>query len=180
MLKLGLAHEDDLPAVMKLFRRVNASLLFEGNAMWNHGYPLEENFRDDIERKTLYLAREGGRILGSVSVSFDPLEAFFDESHDSKKLNALLDKCAAKEEDSYLIVHRLMVDPMDQRKGVASNLISYLKDLYPHRLWIFCAHPLNTKAIAFYEKKGFYNLGPYDFEYGPESRQILFCSPRDR
>jgi len=180
MLKLGLAHEDDLPAVMKLFRRVNASLLEEGNTMWNHGYPLEEDFRSDIGRKSLYLAREGGRIKGAVSVSFDPLEAFFDESHDPKKLNALLDKCAAKEEDSYLIVHRLMVDPMDQRKGIASNLVSFLKDLYPHRLWIFCAHPANTKAIAFYEKKGFYNLGPYDFEYGPESRQILFCSPRAR
>lgn len=180
MLRLSPAKENDLPAVMKLFRRVNASLLYEGNDMWNHGYPDEANFRDDLARKLLYVAKDAGQIAGAVSVSFDPMEAFFDETHDAMKLSALLDKVSAKEDDSLLIVHRLMVDPLMRKRGVASSLIDYLKSLYPHRLWVFCAFPSNEKAISFYEKKGFLNLGPYEFEYGKESVQILFCSPHTR
>jgi GNAT superfamily N-acetyltransferase len=180
MLKIRPAKDKDLPAIMKLFRRVNASLLSDGLQMWNQGYPTEDNFKEDLLAKNLYLATEGGRIIGSVSVSFDPMPAFFDETHDPKKLSALLDKVSAKEEDSFLIPHRLMVDPMDQKKGVASTLISYLKDLYPHRLWIFAVYPLNQKAITFYEKKGFLNMGRYLFEYGPVSEEILFCSTHTR
>ena len=145
MLKIRPAKDKDLPAIMKLFRRVNASLINDGLQMWNQGYPTEENFKEDLLSKNLYLATEGGRIIGSVSVSFDP-----------------------------------MVDPMDQKKGVAGALISYLKDLYPHRLWIFAVYPLNQKAIAFYEKKGFLNMGRYLFEYGPVSEEILFCSTHTR
>jgi hypothetical protein len=122
MLKIRPAKDKDLPAIMKLFRRVNASLLNDNLQMWNQGYPTEEDFKQDLLSKSLYLALEGGRVIGSVSVSFDPMTAFFDDTHDPKKLSALLDKVSAKEEDSFLIPHRLMVDPMDQKKGVASDV----------------------------------------------------------
>ncbi|MCI1245112.1 MAG: GNAT family N-acetyltransferase [Bacilli bacterium] len=180
MLRLTHANNKDLPAVMKLFRRVRASLAEEGNDMWEDGYPDETDFEKDVDGHCLYIAKNGGRVVGSVSVGFDPLADFFPLSKDSRKLLALLDKCSAKEEDNLLLIHRLMVDPMDRRKGVASDLVDYLKGLYPHRLWIFSATPSNAAAISFYEKKGFLNLGPYDFEFGAFSRQILFCSPHTR
>jgi ribosomal protein S18 acetylase RimI-like enzyme len=180
MLKLLPGKEKDLPAVLKLFRRVNASLLEEGNDMWSHGYPSEEDFRADLGAGLLYLAKDGGRLVGGVSVSFDPLETFFPESKDHRKRDRLLDKCSALPDDNLLIVHRLMVDPMDRRKGVASSLIDYLKSLYPRRLWIFSVYPTNAKAISFYDKKGFLDMGPYEFEYGDASKQILFCSRHSR
>jgi GNAT superfamily N-acetyltransferase len=174
MWHLAKAGPRELPAVMKLFRRVNLSLLDQGIDMWSHGYPDETDFQSDILKGCLYIAKEQGRLLALVAVSFDPLLAFYPETRNPRKRDALLEECGLREDENVLIIHRLMVDPSFERKGLAKALIRYLESLYPHRLWVFCAYPPNHKAIAFYEKMGFLNRGVHDFEYGDYSKQVLF------
>jgi GNAT superfamily N-acetyltransferase len=173
MLRFTVAKQQDLPSVMKLFRRVNESLLLQGIDMWNNGYPDEQIFADDISQKHLFIAKDGAIPVTSAAVSFDLKEAFFEETKSEAKVADLLDKVHWKGEN-VLVLHRLMVDPRKQGKGIAVELLRYIETLYPHRLWIFCAYIANPKAVAFYEKHGFVNAGPYLFEYGPYSRQILF------
>jgi len=52
------------------------------------------------------------------------------------------------------LIDRLYVDPAYQGLGIGSKLISHAKQLYPDGL-ILRTHRQNTRARAFYEKRGF-------------------------
>jgi ribosomal protein S18 acetylase RimI-like enzyme len=173
MHKLGLAKLSDLPALMKLFRRVNAELVAAGNLMWTHGYPLESDFKEDIENQCLYVLKEGSRVLAMGAVSHDVTADFFAESHSAAKTTEVLEKVGWAGEPIAML-HRFMADPAYQGKGVASELLDYLLSRYKGSTWIFAAYPSNLRAIRFYEKHGFTNYGIYkDFEWGPDSVQVL-------
>ena len=177
MHKLSRASEKDLPAAMKLLRRVVARLEADGNMMWSEGYPEERDFAADIAAQTLFVIKEKGRILASASVSFDVKEEFFAETHSDAKAADLLDK-ARWDGSPILILHRLMVDPAFWGQGLGYEMIAYLKTAYPHRFWIFVAATTDEKAVRFYVKHGFVDHGKYVFEYVPGGLEAILISSR--
>jgi GNAT superfamily N-acetyltransferase len=173
MHKLIIAKPNDLPAIMKLFRRVNANLISQGNLMWTHDYPLESDFKADIDNECLYLLKEGMRVLAMGAVSHDVTADFFADSRSAKKTTEVLEKVGWAGEPIAML-HRFMVDPAFEGKGVAAELLDFLLARYKGSTWIFAAYPSNLRAIRFYEKHGFTNYGIYsEFEWGPDSVQNL-------
>jgi GNAT superfamily N-acetyltransferase len=170
---LGFAKESDLPAILKLFRRVNAHLQEENLLMWSHGYPDESDFAEDISNHCLYVLKEGSRVLAMGSVSHDVTADFFPVSHSQRKTQDVLDKISWAGEPLCLL-NRFMVDPAFEGKGVSSELLSYIESLYKGSSWLLAAYSENTRAVRFYEKHGFQNYGIYkDFEWGEVSTQFL-------
>lgn len=173
MKTIGPAKEKDLPGVLKLFRRVNAQLVNEGNLMWSGGYPSDEIFKADIVNQCLYIVKEGTRVLAMGSVSHDLTDDFFNETHSQKKTQEILDM-VQWEGEPICILHRFMADPAFWGKGVAAELWDYLARRYKGSLWVLAAYCGNEKAIAFYTKHSFKNHGIYkDFEWGEHSIQNL-------
>ncbi|AST94368.1 GNAT family N-acetyltransferase [Sutcliffiella cohnii] len=61
-----------------------------------------------------------------------------------------------KMEKNIMDIHRLVVHPDQFRKGIASKLLTYIYDLDNIEGIVVSTATLNTPAITFYEKHGFY------------------------
>jgi len=177
MLRLKKASINDLPLIMKLFRRVKMSLEAEGLTFYSGDYPNETDFRDDIEKGTLYIGKQNGMIVAMASVSFSIIDEFYAKSHDEAKVLSLLALTGAKDGEDALIIHRLMVDPIYQRHGLGKEMLQYLESLYPHRLYLLITYKDNTPAVPFYLHNGFTYAGDITPEYGivpPMSFPLFF------
>lgn len=174
------AQPNDLPSICKLCRRVDEALVKEGNFMWDHGYPAESDFKEDIENERLFVLKEGSRVLASASVSHNLTEDFFPISHSQKKTEDIME-IISYEGETLCSLHRLMVDPAYWRKGLASELMDFLLKKYPGATWVFASYNGNNKALSFYHKKGFILYGLYsDFEWGNDSVQYLWFKKAKR
>lgn len=154
MHKLGRAKPNDLPAVEKLFRRVDAALVSEGNDMWDRGYPEKADFAADLQDGSLYLLKEGSRVLAMASVSHDLGDALYPRTHSAKKVQGLLDEIGWNGEE-ISILHRFMVDPAFWGKGLSDEFLAYLFERYKGSTWIFAVYQINEAGFAFYKRKGF-------------------------
>jgi GNAT superfamily N-acetyltransferase len=82
------------------------------------------------------------------------------------------------EDEPFLLLHRLMVEPNQQGRGLAKAMFQAMADLYPNHMMVFAVVPDNLRARYVYDHDGFSNLGIYlPFEYGPKARCLLYYKP---
>ncbi len=62
---------------------------------------------------------------------------------------------AYKKEENEVDIHRLIVDPVHFRKGIAGKLLQELERSHPHSLYKVATAEKNLPAIRFYEKSGY-------------------------
>jgi GNAT superfamily N-acetyltransferase len=108
-MRIRLAVQDDLRAVMGLLRRVVPLLLAVGNRQWDESYPDEAVFERDIARGELWVAEIDGAVAGVIAAT----------THQEPEY-ALLDW---KREETVVVPHRLAVDPEFRGAGVAAGLM---------------------------------------------------------
>lgn len=173
-MELHLAQMKDLAEMNRLFRSCQNAMEREGNFSWSHGYPDEGYFKDDISAKSLYIHTKGPSIIAAISVSFDPLEEFFYDSEDPQKVEKLRQDTGMKKEEDFLIVHRLMIDPLYRGKHLSNDVFNAIKTLYPHRMMVFAVYPENLRARHAYLHEGFTEFGLYPFEYGKSDHCLLY------
>lgn len=109
MLQLRLASPEDLPGILCLIGRVVPLMHAAGNFQWEAAYPDEAVFRQDVERRHLWVAELGGKITGVVALTTDQDPEYAQADWDAS-LPAL-------------VTHRLAVDPAAQGQGVAAALL---------------------------------------------------------
>jgi GNAT superfamily N-acetyltransferase len=165
---------EDLDALYALFLEVRAAMEKEGNDTWSHDYPLKEDFAEDLEKNETYLYWENGILVAYIAATSDPLDDFFFSTRSAKKLAQLRKDTAMKEDETFLLLHRLMVRPSFQGHGLAEKIFSEVSHRYPHAVTMFAVYPNNLKAIRAYLHYGYTNLGIYPFEYGPSVPCYLF------
>ena len=175
MRKIVHAKESDMPSLLKCFRRVDAALLSKGLTMWDEGYPSEEDFRKDLESESLFVMKDGARIVASVSVSHDVALSFFPESRSQKKAEAILSDISYQGEQ-ITILHRFFVDPAYEGKGIGKELFQAIEAKYRPSSFLVAIYHENEDAKAFFQKMGFTNLGrDYNMEYGKYSDEYLYA-----
>jgi len=166
---------NDLESIEDLFLLTRSKMEKEGNDSWSHGYPVKEDFKEDILEGDSYFYKQNGVILAYIHASFDPLEDFFSSSHSEAKLAQLRQDTGMKDNEDFLILHRLMIAPAFQGKGLAAEIFHDQACLYPGRMMMFAVYPNNLKARKAYERYGFQNAGIYPaFEYGEETCYLYF------
>lgn len=149
----------DLDSLVFLLKNVVDGLNRSGIDQWDDIYPNRQVLEDDIKAGTLYVFDNGG-IKGMVVAN-----EFQDEEYDVLPWQYRA--------GSQLVIHRLCVDPLYQRQGVAQKLVLFVEDLAKQngyasiRLDTFTKNPV---TLRFYQRLAYQIVGEVTFRKG-----LFYC-----
>ena len=134
-----------------------------GITQWNDQYPPLEVFSSDIEKDTLYIMKDDGKIIGIIVLSAEQDEEYEPVDWTDK-------------DGKFLIVHRLAVHPSWQRKGVAEKLMDSAEQFAKEnrftsiRIDTFSSNP---RMLALIQKRQ-YERKPGEIFF-PENQEPYYC-----
>jgi ribosomal protein S18 acetylase RimI-like enzyme len=161
-MRIRLATQDDLPALMALVRRVVPLMLAAGNRQWDEGYPNESVFERDIGLEQLWVAEAENGIAGVAALTMDQ-EPEYAQANWDMSVKAL-------------VVHRLAVDPAYRGAGVASALMQKAEEVAVEREFAVVRVDTNTENAAtqrLFPKLGYRLAGEIGLGMRPGLR--FFC-----
>ena len=157
-LPIRLASDADLPGVMRLVEAVIAGMRAQSIEQWDEVYPAADTLSTDIA--------DGA--LRTCAVGDDPVGAIFviDEHHDPnwRVPWTPVNGPAA-------VVHRLMVHPRHQGRGLARALMEYAEGLARKRgcrAVHLDAFSQNPQALNLYRRLGYRQVGTVTLRKGSE------------
>ena len=142
------ANIGDLETVFEILGKVIRMLDENGVLQWDHIYPNKSILREDIENGHMFVISHDGAIVGAITLNEEAYPGYADIKWNH--------------EGTVLLVHRLIIDPLYQRKGFASMLMSFAEKKAERagydaiRLDAFVDNPA---AIAMYEHRGYRYAG---------------------
>jgi GNAT superfamily N-acetyltransferase len=156
-MEISQAAPAELPEIMALIASCVRDMEARQIHQWDEIYPDESVIRKDVDSRTLYAARRNGRITGIIVLNESPEPQYGEVPwrYPGKKI---------------LVVHRLLVDPRRQRRGIAGRLMDFAEGLAEDqgyqtiRLDAFVENP---GALTFYERRGYHRAGRVIFRKGP-------------
>ena len=112
------ASEQHLDEILKLCRNCSQDMKCKDIDQWDEVYPNKEIFQEDINNHSLYVAvrEESREIMGCIVLNND-------QEPEYKAVEWL------HEQGKFAIIHRLMVHPNYEGKGVARSLIEFVEKL---------------------------------------------------
>ena len=161
-MRMRLATQDDLPALMALVRRVVPLMLAAGNRQWDEGYPNRSVFERDIVLEQLWVAETENGIAGVADLTMDQEPEYAQANWDM----------SAKA----LVVHRLAVDTAFRGEGVASALMQKAEEVAVVRDFAVVRVDTNTENAAtqrLFPKLGYRPAGEIGLGMRPGLR--FFC-----
>ena len=161
-MRIRLATQDDLPALMALVRRVVPLMLAAGNRQWDEGYPNRSVFERDIVLEQLWVAEAEDGIAGVAALTMDQEPEYAQANWDMST--------------KALVVHRLAVDPAFRGAGVASALMQKAEEVAVERELAVVRVDTNTENAAtqrLFPKLGYRLAGEIGLGMRPGLR--FFC-----
>lgn len=156
-LLVRLATEANLDAVVLLLRDCVAAMRAEGIDQWDEIYPSRETLSSDIREGTLHLAySDAATLVGAMVLN----------EHQNPEYAQVP---WAFQDGRVAVVHRLMVAPSSQRKGIARWLMAFTEDRARElgydaiRLDAFSENP---RALRLYQDLGYHDAGSVTFRKG--------------
>ncbi|HER43490.1 MAG TPA: GNAT family N-acetyltransferase, partial [Candidatus Eisenbacteria bacterium] len=107
-----------------------------------------DTVREDIGRGALWIHRHGGRVLAAMTIDDIQPEPY--------------DAVEWRYGGLYVCVHRLAVDPAEQRKGIAGKMMAYAEEeafRKGRKSVRLDTYGMNTAAVRFYEGLGYRRRG---------------------
>lgn len=144
----------DLPEICNMIEAAKQLMSEQGIEQWDDIYPSYEDFEDDIDKETLYVASKGEMLAAIYVIS---------EECDDEYL-----KCEWQYKNP-CIIHRFCVSPTFQNKGVGNDVLKHIEEqlieagYYSVRLDVFTQNPY---ALRLYEKNGYIKRGYADWRKG--------------
>lgn len=118
-MRIRLAVQNDITAVIELLRRIVPSMRASGNLQWDEHYPAAAVFEHDVEQRQLWVAETEGAFAGMVAITTgrepDYGHAGWDVGEDG------------------VMVHRLAVDPEFRGAGLAAALMQKAEEVAAER-----------------------------------------------
>lgn len=153
VLTTGLGTVEDIDELELLYHDVVDWLVAGTNYPgWIKGvYPTRETAEDGVSAGTLYVVRQGGKIVGSAVLNHKQEPAY-------RTVQWQMDA----DDADILVMHTLVVHPNCPRCGVGESLMDFADEvaraqgLKAIRLDV---HEKNTPAIGLYQKCGFHFVG---------------------
>jgi len=152
------ASERDLEGILSLCKDCSQNMDNNLIDQWDDIYPNKEIFLNDIRNNSIYIAvsENPEEIVACIVLNEyqDPEYKEVKWTYDSEKI---------------AVIHRLMVHPKHEGKGIAQDLIRYIEKLAKEnqygsiRLDVFAN---NLRAVRFYKKLGFEVAGKVHFRKG--------------
>jgi len=151
-----LAEISDTDDVFALIKAAIVRMEADGIHQWDSIYPTKEDFKNDIDNKTLYLAIDESKLAAIYVISGESDEAY---------KNA---KWQYSEENAY-ILHRFCVSPDYQNQGIGKAVLTHIETQIGKmgyesvRLDVFTENPY---AQRLYRKSGYKVTGYADWRKG--------------
>ncbi len=150
------ATQADLPVLHSLTQACVTHMRSQGIEQWDEVYPAEGTLSADIDAGTLWIMNDGDTLAGCVTL---------DETQDPlwQPLNWRL------REGRVAAIHRVMVHPALQGRGLAKQLMTFaesragMRGYSAVRLDTFIHNPT---AVALYEKRGYTAVGTAEMRKG--------------
>ncbi len=123
---------------------------------WDNIYPSSDDFKDDIEKSTLYTAHEDDELVAFYVISRECDEAY-------KNAKWIYD------EDSSYVLHRFCVSPNKQNRGIGKTVLQHIENQIKDmgyqsvRLDVFTENPF---AQNLYRHHGYEHRGYADWRKG--------------
>ena len=142
------AKTEDIEAVLSITKACAIDLISKGIYQWSEHYPNKKDFENDIENCWLYVVENENEIIGCISIS-----THMDQEYQSVKWLSKSNK--------NIYIHRLAVDPKNQSKGYALQLMDFAENYGKQnnyesvRLDTFSK---NLRNQRFYERRGYVRL----------------------
>ena len=114
---------------------------------WSVGYPARTHFEKDVEDKAIYIYKDKGVILGSISVLPENDPAY-------KTINTWI-------KEKSIVIHRMLVHPNARNKGIAKKLLDKAVEVGKignYESIKIDTHIKNYKMRSFLIKNGFIQL----------------------
>jgi GNAT superfamily N-acetyltransferase len=150
-------HADDVPRLVDLLGACIASMREQGIDQWDEAYPTEATLRRDVDAGTLYVAAAPGMPLAGAFV--------VDQREEPEYANV-----AWRVGAPATFVHRLMIHPACQRRGLARHLMGFAEIVARRagctavRLDALIA---NAPSLRLYETLGYEPVGEVRLRKGP-------------
>ena len=142
------AKTEDIEAVLSIIKACAIDLMSKDIYQWSEHYPNKKDFENDIENCWLYVVENDNEIIGCISIS-----THMDQEYQSVKWLSKSNK--------NIYIHRLAVDPKNQSKGYALQLMDFAENYGKQnnyesiRLDTFSK---NLRNQRFYERRGYVRL----------------------
>jgi ribosomal protein S18 acetylase RimI-like enzyme len=156
-LSIRVAEESDLPAAMTLVRACIEDMRRRGIEQWDEIYPARDRLVLDVAEGSLYVATSDDEPLAGMLVLNDYQDAEY------------ADVSWGFLEAPVGVVHRLMVDPTLQGRGIARRLMASAERLAVERGFAVLrldAFSLNPPALRLYRGLGYHEAGSVVFRKG--------------
>jgi len=145
------AMEVDIDSIMNIIKQAQEYFKEQGIDQWQNNYPNVETIKNDIEKGYGYVLLKDGKIVGTVSVSFDG-EKTYENIYEGKWISNL----------QYAVVHRMAIDSKLKGKGLASIIMKNIEkmclDRDVHSIRID-THEDNKSMQRLIDKNGFKYCG---------------------
>ena len=156
-LSIALASEDDLDRVMALVSACIADMRRAGIEQWDDVYPDRQTMLQDVRDGTLYLASiDEEPLVGTLVINDVQSPEYLDVPWTIAGVRVA-------------VVHRLMIDPRFQRRGMARELMRFAEERAA-ALGCDCvrldAYSKNPRALELYRRLGYHDAGSVTFRKG--------------
>ena len=143
----------DIGDIMDLIKSSINKMESHGIYQWNEYYPNFDIIVDDIESSSMYVLKEGNSLLGIITINEDQSPEYGNLdwiSHGGK----------------VLVVHRLAVQPKNQRLGIGKRLMDFAENYAKGKRYTSIrldAYSGNHGALRLYEQRGYIKVGQVVF-----------------
>ena len=162
---------EDIPAIKKLFGRVELDMQYNGFDDSAINLFASKNLEELIASKSLYIEKDGAKVLGLLEKTHFYKDELLGEEAKQSAGFALLDEFGYKGEN-VLAFPCFFIDPMWMGKGLAKEFFQGVLAQYRETSFLLQANSTNLRAIAFFKKVGFFDLGAGKLK-NPESRFLV-------
>ncbi|MFC5412792.1 GNAT family N-acetyltransferase [Larkinella bovis] len=159
---IRLATLQDIPALLRLIRRVVPLMQAAGNFQWDEHYPSAAVFEKDIERDQLWVAELDQQLVGVAAITTDQEPEYAQVGWDLT--------------ETAVVVHRLAVDPEVRGRGIAARLMKQAEEVARQRGITVLRIDTNTQNEAtqrLFPKLGYCFAGEIGLGFRPGLR--FYC-----
>ncbi|MCJ0920435.1 GNAT family N-acetyltransferase [Mammaliicoccus sciuri] len=156
------ATRSDIQHINQLTEMAKSIMENDQNPQWDHRYPLEKHFYEDIDNGDLYLYEENNDIAGYICVNQVQAEWYkqFDWPANT---------------DGAYVIHRMATNP--EYKGIAMKMMQFAIDIATEAgtpIIITDTFSLNKRAQRLFEKFDFIKMGEYETDEFPFDKNAPF------
>jgi len=147
---------EDAAAIYELYRRAIAHLIAQGIDQWDEEYPNQGTIEEDVRLGQLTVGKLDGRFILAYVLNHDFLDGFENGAWQG-------------DEAASIVMHRFVVDPEYQNKGIAVFTIEHMAEelrkqgINSIRIDTF---PPNEGSIRMYTRAGFRKVGEFRWRKG--------------